>query len=148
MIAFLSFAFDSSRFNFYVRLLTLIYEMLRKLLFVSASFQVSKRDGSANDRVMFLFSDILMYAKPLGNVQSAGDYSGVNAACKLQCCSILPLHHCRIERLFGLTQDANALMFKVSELFHTCAQLSLLIICCLHFVVLTVCSFFLNQFLL
>lgn len=67
--------------------------------------QVSKRGGRSRERMFFLFSDMLMYAKPkwIENT-SLGGYS---------CCCIMPLHHCRVSRVFGHGQGVGAL-FSVS----------------------------------
>ena len=67
--------------------------------------QVSRKGGRSHERKFFLFSDMLMYAKPklLEN--------GLHSA--YMCCCMLPLQHCRVSRVLGCGQGEGTL-FTVS----------------------------------
>jgi len=86
--------------------------------------KVSKHSsvGRMDERTFFLFSDVLMYAKPRlldgaasGAVRAWGGVSQRSSS--LVCCCIMPLHHCRVERVFGQghAADGNAqgMLFSV-----------------------------------
>ncbi|XP_013402225.1 rho guanine nucleotide exchange factor 39 [Lingula anatina] len=49
--------------------------------------KVSRTGGSSHERMFFLFSDMLLYAKPVNS--------------KYVCCCVFPLHHCYVERMLG-----------------------------------------------
>jgi len=82
-------------------------------------YEVSKRSsvGRMDERTFFLFSDILMYAKPRlldGGASGAvrawggvGSRSSSSSSPSLVCCCIMPLHHCRVERVFGQDHGAD-----------------------------------------
>jgi len=68
------------------------------------------------ERRFFLFSDILMYAKPRlldgaasGAVRAWGGVSHRSSASpSLVCCCIMPLHHCHVQRVFGHSHGAGS----------------------------------------
>ena len=81
---------------------------------VMAAMKVSQRSsvGRMDERTFFLFSDILMYAKPRlldgaasGAVRAWGGVS--HRSSSLVCCCIMPLHHCRVEHVFGQGHGAD-----------------------------------------
>ena len=85
------------------------------LLFIAASIlsqwklfnlQVSKKGGRSYERMFYLFSDMLMYAKP--RLLDAG-----SAHQAYTCCCVFPLQHCHVTRVFGHSAGQGAL-FSVS----------------------------------
>lgn len=98
------------------------------IIFTYDCAQVSKRASfcRSNERTFFLFSDVLMYAKPRllegaggGSVRAWGGGGGRTPASSpsLVCCCILPLHHCRVERVLGRTHgsDEQGALFTVRK---------------------------------
>lgn len=81
------------------------------MVLVIVTMKVSKRSsiGRMDERTFFLFSDILMYAKPRlldgatsGAVRAWGGVGNRSSSSpSLVCCCIMPLHHCRVQRVFG-----------------------------------------------
>jgi len=97
-----------------------------------ADTKVSKRSsvGRMDDRTFFLFSDILIYAKPRlldgaasGAVRAWGGIGSRSSSSSpsLVCCCIMPLHHCRVERVFGHGHGADSsgqgILFSVRHIF-------------------------------
>jgi len=85
---------------------------------VAAAIKVSKRSsiGRMDERTFFLFSDILMYAKPRlldgaasGAVRAWGGVGSRSSSSSpsLICCCIMPLHHCHVQRVFGQRHGAE-----------------------------------------
>ena len=84
---------------------------------VAGMMKISKRSsvGRIDERTFFLFSDVLMYAKPRlldgaasGAVRAWGGAGGRSSSSpSLVCCCIMPLHHCRVERVFGQCHEAD-----------------------------------------
>ena len=107
---------------------------------VTAAAKVSKRSsvGRMDERTFFLFSDILIYAKPRlldgaasGAVRAWGGVgSRSSSSPSLVCCCIMPLHHCRVERVFGQGHGAESngqgTLFSVRHLVIT---ISILVAC-------------------
>lgn len=65
---------------------------------------MSKKGNRSYERMFYLFSDILLYAKPRLQLE-------MGAAAGYQCCCILPLQHCVVQRVFG--QQGEAALFTV-----------------------------------
>jgi len=96
------------------------------MICVTAVIKVSKRSSLSrmDERTFFLFSDIVMYAKPRlldgaasGAVRAWGGVSSRSSSSSpsLICCCIMPLHHCRVERVFGQRHGAEnaGILFSV-----------------------------------
>lgn len=70
-------------------------------------FQVSRKGGKSQERMFFLFSDMMIYGKPKLLDSGNNSYS---------CCCVLPLRHCSVERVLGSVQRADGGgMFRVSN---------------------------------
>ena len=69
--------------------------------FVASDWQVSSRSNRTFERMFYLFSDILLYAKPRLPLEG------------FQICCILPLHHCVVTRVFGQQRQAESALFTV-----------------------------------
>ena len=95
-------------------------------------FQVSKRGSffRSYERTFFLFSDVLMYAKPRllegatgGGVRGWASGAGRCSASSpsLICCCIMPLHHCHVERVLGHPHgnDEQGSLFTVSMIVYS-----------------------------
>lgn len=68
-------------------------------------FQVSRKGGKSQERMFFLFSDMLIYGKPKLLDSGNSSYS---------CCCVLPLRHCTVERVLGSVQRTDGGgMFRV-----------------------------------
>lgn len=63
--------------------------------------KVSKKGDRSRERLFLLFSDVLMYARP-----RLLDGAGANS---FTCCCILPLHHCKVDQVFGHSQGQGSL---------------------------------------
>ena len=90
----------------------LVTVMLRRNIRIERLFcpllQVGKKGGRSYERMFYLFSDMLMYAKPRMHLDAgAGAY---------QCCCILPLQHCTVNKVLGQGQEAA--LFSVSAHDH------------------------------
>ena len=103
-----------------------VYYMLYYSMISHLCCKVSKRSsvGRMDERTFFLFSDILMYAKPRlldgaasGAVRAWGGVASRSSSPSLVCCCIMPLHHCRVERVLGQDHgpenDAQGILFSV-----------------------------------
>lgn len=55
--------------------------------------------------MFYLFSDILMYAKPRLHLDAGAGY---------QCCCILPLQHCTVNKVLGQDGNGQAALFSVN----------------------------------
>ncbi|XP_064601200.1 rho guanine nucleotide exchange factor 39-like [Liolophura sinensis] len=68
--------------------------------------KVSRKGGRPLERMFFLFSDMLLYAKPKLLDSGKNTYT---------CCCVLPLKHCKIEPVFGKPRkDQEGGMFRIS----------------------------------
>lgn len=70
--------------------------------------QVCARGSRSQERMLFLFSDMFMYAK----VDSSGGYTA---------CNILPLHKCEVSSVLSnhtrdITEKSQGGMFRVSAI--------------------------------
>ncbi|KAH3887402.1 rho guanine nucleotide exchange factor 39-like [Dreissena polymorpha] len=78
--------------------------------------KISRRAGKSQERMFFLFSDMLLYGKPRLLDSCNNSYS---------CCCVLPLRHCSVERVLGSLQRSDGGgMFRVN-----CKDESLLLYC-------------------
>ncbi|ESO07690.1 hypothetical protein HELRODRAFT_191013 [Helobdella robusta] len=85
--------------------------------------KVSQHGNKSHERMFFLFSDMLMYAKPtaLSNTTTTNNntnnncYNNINSNNyhSLVCCCMLPLHHCKVEQVLG-GADGQGLLFTVT----------------------------------
>ncbi|XP_064634533.1 uncharacterized protein LOC135492188 [Lineus longissimus] len=75
--------------------------------------RMSRNGGRSYERMFFLFSDMVMYAKP--KLLDNGKHHN-------SCCCVLPLHHCSVENMFGccaskdspMSPDDRGAMFRLS----------------------------------
>ncbi|XP_052802295.1 rho guanine nucleotide exchange factor 39-like isoform X2 [Mya arenaria] len=78
--------------------------------------KISRRGGKSQERMFFLFSDLMLYGKPKLLDSGSSSYS---------CCCLLPLRHCSVERVLGTVQSADGGgMFRIN-----CKDESLLLYC-------------------
>ncbi|KAL3841556.1 hypothetical protein ACJMK2_019680, partial [Sinanodonta woodiana] len=76
--------------------------------------KISRRGGKGQERMFFLFSDMLMYGKPKFLDSGGSSYT---------CCCVLPLRHCQVETVLGSLQCSDGGgMFRI-----TCKDESLLL---------------------
>ena len=70
--------------------------------------QISRR-GKPQERMFFLFSDMMIYGKPKLLDSGNNSYS---------CCCVLPLKHCQVEKVLGTVQRSDGGgMFRVGTPF-------------------------------
>ena len=68
--------------------------------------QISRRGGKPQERMFFLFSDMILYGK--SRLLDTGNNS-------YSCCCKLPLRHCQVEAVLGSVQRSDGGgMFRVS----------------------------------
>ncbi|XP_060588006.1 rho guanine nucleotide exchange factor 39-like [Ruditapes philippinarum] len=77
--------------------------------------KISRR-GKSQERMFFLFSDMIIYGKPKLLDSGNNSYS---------CCCVLPLRHCQVEKVLGTVQRSDGGgMFRIN-----CKEESLLLYC-------------------
>ncbi|XP_053384716.1 rho guanine nucleotide exchange factor 39-like [Mercenaria mercenaria] len=78
--------------------------------------KISRRGGRSQERMFFLFSDMMIYGKP--KLLDSGNNS-------YTCCCVLPLKHCQVEKVLGSVQRTDGGgMFRIN-----CKEESLLLFC-------------------
>ncbi|XP_036363182.1 rho guanine nucleotide exchange factor 39-like isoform X1 [Octopus sinensis] len=85
----------------------------REFIREGALRKVARKGGKSHDRMFFLFSDMLIYAKP----------KLLDTCNSFNCCCVLPLRHCTIQRLFEDNKELHSGgMFQI-----TCKEESLVL---------------------
>ncbi|WAR02007.1 ARG39-like protein [Mya arenaria] len=69
--------------------------------------KISRRGGKSQERMFFLFSDLMLYGKPKLLDSGSSSYS---------CCCLLPLRHCSVERVLGTKAQCQQTDFTPSAM--------------------------------
>jgi hypothetical protein len=85
---------------------------LKNLIF---AFKKVSSKGKSLERIVHLFSDILMYSKYTS--KSTPIYQNVDVknpqVDKLKCCCIMPIQHCSAEIIFGRVSSTTGALFQI-----------------------------------